>query len=341
MTPERIAIVGGGAWGTALAVSLSGRGVPVGLWMRETELVQRMRERRDNPVYLPGIEIPPSVHPEESLAQAVDRASFVIFAVPTRFAREVYLELRPVLPAGAPVVVATKGIEEGSLLLPTQVATEGLAPGARIAAISGPSFAEEVARGFPTAVVVAADDPALAAEVQAGLSGQALRLYTNADVVGVQVAAALKNVVAIAAGIVDGLGFGHNTMAALVTRGLAEMRRLGLAMGGASETFSGLAGLGDLALTCTGGLSRNRQVGQALGKGERLADIVAGTRHVAEGIGTTRSAHDLALRHDVDMPIVDEVYRTLYEDGSPKEAVSRLMARPVGSEERSARQERP
>jgi glycerol-3-phosphate dehydrogenase (NAD(P)+) len=237
--------------------------------MRETELVARMSARRDNPVYLPGIEIPPSVAPTETLAEAVDRASLVIVAVPTRFARDVYRELAPVLPAEAPVVVATKGIEEGSLLLPTQVASTNLAPGTRIAAVSGPSFAEEVARGFPTAVVVATEDLDLASEIQSRLSGRTLRLYTNGDVVGVQVAAALKNVVAIAAGIVDGLGLGHNTMAALVTRGLAEMRRLGVAMGGASETFSGLAGLGDLALTCTGGLSRNRQLGQALGRGRR------------------------------------------------------------------------
>jgi glycerol-3-phosphate dehydrogenase (NAD(P)+) len=239
------------------------------------------------------------------------------------------------------VVVATKGIEETTLLLPTQVAGAILGDGTRIAAVSGPSFAEEVARGVPTAVVVAAEDLSLAEDVQARLSGQTLRLYTNTDVVGVQVAAALKNVVAIAAGIVDGLGFGHNTLAALITRGLVEMRRLGVAMGGAPETFSGLAGLGDLALTCTGGLSRNRHVGQALGRGERLDDIVASTRHVAEGVGTTRSARDLALRHGVEMPIVEEVYRMLYEDGSPREALGRLMARPLVAEERRAVKERP
>jgi glycerol-3-phosphate dehydrogenase (NAD(P)+) len=340
LTAEPIAIVGGGAWGTALAVSLGERGVPVRLWMREDELVTRMRLRRDNPMYLPGIVVPDDVVPTADLAEALGGSSLVVFAVPTPFARALYGAMGPVLRSGVPVVIATKGIEEGSLLLPTQVAASCLASGTPVAAVSGPSFAEEVARGVPTAVVVAASDSALAGLIQARLSGGALRLYTNTDVVGVQVAAALKNVVAIAAGIADGLGFGNNTVAALVTRGLAEMRRLGLALGASAETFSGLAALGDLVLTCTGALSRNRQVGQALGHGERLADVTSRMQHVAEGVGTTRSAWDLARRHAVDMPIVEEVHRILYEDGVPREAVRRLMTRPLGSEERGAERER-
>ena len=334
MIPEPVAIIGGGAWGTALAVNLGRRGVPVRLYMHEDDLVRRMLERRDNPVYLPGVVIPETVTPTHDLASAVSGVSLVVFAVPTPFARSLHGELSRRLSPRVPVVVATKGIEEDTLLLPMEVAASCLAPKTPIAAISGPSFAEEVARGVPTAVVVAARDGGLARTVQDRLAGETLRLYTNTDIVGVQIAAALKNVVAIAAGIADGLGFGHNTLAALITRGLAEIRRLGVARGAAPETFSGLASLGDLVLTCTGGLSRNRQVGQALGKGERLADVIGRMPHVAEGVRTARSARDLARKSGIEMPIVEEVYRILYEEGVPSEAVRRLMARPLGSEDR-------
>lgn len=333
MNPRPVAIVGSGAWGTALAVNLGRRGVPVSIWMHEEDLVRRMLDRRDNPVYLPGIEIPRGVSPTNDLGAAVAGASLVVFAVPTPYARSLYDRLRPHLGAGVPVVVATKGIEEESLLLPLEVAAERLPAATPIAAMSGPSFAEEVARGVPTAVVIAADEARLAREIQDRLSGETLRLYTNGDVVGVQIAAALKNVVAIAAGITDGLGFGHNTVAALVTRGLAEIRRLGVARGASPETFSGLASLGDLVLTCTGGLSRNRQVGQALGRGERLSDVVQRMSHIAEGVRTARSARDLAARAAVEMPIVEAVYRILYEDGDAGEAVRMLMTRPLASED--------
>ena len=336
-----MAIVGGGAWGTALAVNLGRRGVPVRLWMHEDDLVRRMLARRDNPVYLPGVEIPEAVVPTHDIATAVARASLVVFVVPTPYARGLHVKLRPCLAPGLPVVVATKGIEDDTLLLPTEVAAACLAPETPIAAISGPSFAEEVARGVPTAVVIASPDAALARAIQDRLAGEALRLYTNADVVGVQIAAALKNVVAIASGIADGLGFGHNTVAALITRGLAEIRRLGVARGASPETFSGLASLGDLVLTCTGGLSRNRQVGQALGRGERLADVLARMPHVAEGVRTARSARSLARQVGVEMPIVEEVCRILYEDGSPREAVRRLLARPLGSEDRPGYESTP
>jgi glycerol-3-phosphate dehydrogenase (NAD(P)+) len=334
MIGEQIAIVGAGAWGTALAANLGRRGVPVRLWMHEDELVTRMIARRDNPVFLPGIEIPTAVVPTNDLAGAVRAAVLVVFAVPTPFARDLYVRLRPLLAPGVPVVVATKGIEDDTLLLPLEVAASSLAPGTPIAVMSGPSFADEVARDVPTAVVVAAENESLAQAVQDRLAGESLRLYTNTDTVGVQIAAALKNVVAIAAGIADGLGFGHNTVAALMTRGLAEIRRLGVARGASPDTFSGLASLGDLVLTCTGGPSRNRQVGQALGRGERLGDVIARMTHVAEGVRTTRSARDLALKTGVEMPIVEEVYRILYEDGVPLEAVRRLMLRPLGSEDR-------
>ena len=239
MTPEPVAIIGGGSWGTALAVNLGGRGVPVRLWMHEDDLVRRMVDRRDNPVYLPGIVIPDAVVPTHDLALAVAGASLLVFAVPTPFARSLYKRLRPVIGPGLPVIVATKGIEDDTLLLPTEVAADCLEKQTPIAAISGPSFAEEVARGVPTAVVIAAGDETLARAARDQLSSESFRVYTNADVVGVQISAALKNVVAIAAGIADGLGFGHNTVAALVTRGLAEIRRLGVARGASPETFSG------------------------------------------------------------------------------------------------------
>jgi len=333
MSQRPIAIIGGGAWGTALAVNLGSRGVPVRLWMHEDELVQRMLVRRDNPVFLPGVEIPDAVVPTDDVAVAVTGVSLVVFAVPTPFARALYGQLGRQIGPRVPVAVATKGIEEDTLLLPTEVAASCLAPTTPIAAISGPSFAEEVARGVPTAIVVAAEDAGIARAIQDLLAGETLRLYTNADVVGVQIAAALKNVVAIAAGIADGLGFGNNTVAALITRGLAEIRRLGVARGASPDTFSGLASLGDLVLTCTGRLSRNRQVGQAIGRGERLANVIARMPHVAEGVRTARSARALAEKSGVQMPIVEEVYRILYEDGVPREAVRRLMTRPLASED--------
>ena len=335
---EPVAIVGGGAWGTALAVNLGLRRVPVRLWMHENDLVRRMVARRDNPVFLPGIEIPEAVTPTGDLPAALSGATLVVFAVPTPFARSLYLRARPSLDARVPVVVATKGLEEDTLLLPLEVAEACLETTTPIALISGPSFADEVARGVPTAVVIAAGDSVCSRAVQDRLSGESLRLYTNTDVIGVQIAAALKNVVAIAAGIVDGLGFGHNTLAALITRGLVEIRRLGVARGASPETFSGLASLGDLVLTCTGGASRNRQVGQALGRGERLIDVVSRMSHVAEGVRTARSARSLAAKTGVEMPIVDEVYRILYEDAAPLDAVRRLMSRPLGSEDRPARE---
>jgi len=313
----------------------------VRLWMHEDDLVRRMLERRDNPVYLPGVEIPDTVTPTHEIATAVSGVSLVVFAVPTPFARAVHGALARRIAPRVPVVVATKGIEEDTLLLPTEVAASCLSPETPIGAMCGPSFAEEVAWGVPTAVVVAATDARLARAIQDRLSGETLRLYTNADVVGVQIAAALKNVVAIAVGIADGLGFGHNTLAALITRGLAEIRRLGVARRAAPETFSGLASLGDLVLTCTGGLSRNRQVGQSLGRGERLEDVIGRMPHVAEGVRTARSARDLARKAGVEMPIVEEVYRILYEDGVPREAVRRLMARPLGSEDRVLNESAP
>lgn len=327
-----MAVIGGGAWGTALAIHVAGLGHPVGLWVRDADLAQWMRRHRDNPVYLPGVRLPSAITVHDRLVDAAASCEGVLAVVPTPFSREVLGALRPVLSRGVPVVLANKGIEEHTLALPLEIASEALGEEVPIALLSGPSFAPELARGRPTAVVAASGDPQLARWVQSTLSGGSLRVYTNDDTVGVQVAGALKNVMAIAAGVVHGMEMGHNAIAGLVTRGLAELTRLGVALGGRPATFSGLAGLGDLVLTCTGELSRNRRVGEGLARGERLQDVLSHSRSIAEGVRTTRSARALALGAGVAMPIVEEVHRLLFEGGSPEQAVARLMSRPLTSE---------
>ena len=331
MESRRIAVIGGGAWGTALAIHLARRGDDVALWIREPDLVERMRQRRDNPLYLPGIPVPDNVSPEGDLDRAVERATLLLAALPAQHARSVYSRLTAA--EDVPLVVATKGIEERSLALPLEVARDALAGSERVRAVlSGPSFAREVAGGRPTAVVIATEPIERAQELQERLGSRRLRLYANDDPVGVQVAGALKNVIAIAAGVADSLEMGANAEAALITRGLAELARLGIALGGRADTFRGLAALGDLVLTCTGDLSRNRSVGQRLGRGERLQDVLAHSSSVAEGVATARSAWALARREGVEMPIVEEVHRILYEEGSPQDALTRLLDRPVTSE---------
>lgn len=331
MSAPAIAILGGGAWGTALAILIAGRGSPVRIWMRRPESVRRMIERHDNPVHLPGITIPKEVVPSNDLACVLEGAALVIAAVPSPFARAVYVRAREHVPAGIPLLVTIKGIERDSGALPAEVAAAELgAPPTAI--LSGPSFAPEVARGMPTAVVVAAEDPALARHVQQLLSGGALRVYTSDDPKGVQLAGALKNVIAIAAGVATGAGLGHGATAALMTRGLAEIQRLGVALGARTETFAGLAGMGDLVLTCTGAHSRNRKLGEALGHGGRLRDVVACSASVVEGVGTSRIASDLARKHGITVPIIDEVCRVMFDDASVPEAMERLMARPLSAE---------
>ena len=327
-----IAIVGGGAWGTALAIHLSRKDCPVRLWIRETELVARMRERHDNPVYLPGIPVPDAVVPFEEIGATVGGVDLVVVAVPSQFVRGVYREMVADTAPTTRVVVACKGIEEDTLALPVDVAIDELGHSQRMAVLSGPTFAEEVASGRPSAVVVASSDESVGREVQQRLSSPTLRLYTNGDPVGVQIAGALKNVIAIGTGISESLGMGTNARAAIITRGLAEISRLGIRVGGQASTFSGLAGLGDLVLTCTGALSRNHTVGQRIGHGERLQDILDRSRSVAEGVPTTRSARRLARKVGIDMPLVEELHRILFEDGPPLEAMERLMTRPLTSE---------
>jgi len=325
-------VIGGGAWGTALAAHLAAHGRKVRLWVLEDELVEWIHSRGENPLYLPGVRLPETVRATSDLGQALHGVNLVVSVVPTQYSRKVLAQARPSVPAGCPVVLANKGLEQDTLKLPMEIAAEALGSQDHLAVLSGPSFAGEVARGHPAALVVAARSESLARSIQERISSSRFRLYRNTDPVGVQVAGALKNVIAIAAGAVDGLELGLNTRAAVITRGLAEITRLGRALGGRMETFSGLAGLGDLVLTCTGASSRNRAVGVELGKGRRLADILSGTRAVAEGVATARSARDLAARSGVDAPIVEEVCRILFEDGSPLDALERLMARPLTAE---------
>lgn len=333
MGSTQIAVIGSGAWGTALAAYLGHRDHEVRQWVREPELVTSIGERRENDLFLPGVEIPATVRPTTEIEHAASGVKLVVAAVPSPFARSVYRRIAPHLEPDVPVLVLTKGIEEETLALPLAVAAEELGADRPLAVLSGPSFAPEFAAGGPTAVVVAAAVPELSARLQQMLSSRDLRLYTNRDPVGVQLAGALKNVVAISAGMADGLGMGLNARAALITRGLAEMRRLGCRLGGEAATFAGLAGLGDLVLTCTGDLSRNRRVGRALARGETLQQIVERTRSVAEGVRTSRSARNLARRAGVEMPIVEEVHRILYEGSSMQESLERLLRRPLTAED--------
>jgi glycerol-3-phosphate dehydrogenase (NAD(P)+) len=333
---KKIAIIGGGAWGTALAIAISRapRAHTITLWAHEPEVVESIEKRRVNELYLPEMEIPRIVEATTDLRAAVANAEMLLGVMPAAHARALYEKMRDSVAPGARFISATKGLEHGSLLRMTQVIREAI-PAERaphVAALSGPSFAREVARGDPTAIVVACEDAATAAEIQEEFSGPAFRLYTNPDVAGVEIGAAVKNVIAIAAGVAEGLGLGHNTMAALITRGLAEIMRLGAALGARAETLAGLAGMGDLVLTCTGALSRNRTLGIALGKGRRLAELQAETRTVAEGVGTTEAAHALARRMDVEMPITEQMYAVLYEDRAPHEAIRYLMERPLKQE---------
>jgi glycerol-3-phosphate dehydrogenase (NAD(P)+) len=328
-----VAVVGAGAWGTALAIHLASTGAAVRLWCLEHDLAQMIRDRSENPVYLPGVTIPEQVTVTTSLEEAVSAVELVLAVVPTQHCRSVLEKAAPFIAAESTVILANKGVEQETLELPLTLAAEALGPDRSLGVLSGPTFAGEVARGQPAALVIASEDETLALGAQEIVSSPRLRVYTNSDPVGVQVAAALKNVIAIAAGAADGLGLGSNARAALITRGLAEITRLGVGLGGRPETFSGLAGFGDLVLTCTGDSSRNRTVGKELGKGRLLKDILAGTRAIAEGVATTRSARALALQVGIEAPIVNEVHKILFENGSPREALRRLMDRPLTSEE--------
>jgi glycerol-3-phosphate dehydrogenase (NAD(P)+) len=327
----RICVLGGGSWGTALAAHVRRLGHEVPFWVREPEVASAIMRDRRNDVYLPGAELPDGLRATSDLGEAVAGSEAIVVAVPSAFCRDIYRAVGPLLTRDAMIVSATKGLELDTLLRMSEVAGEEL-PGRPLLVLSGPSFALEVARGQPTAVVVASKDVGAAERLQRAVSSPVFRAYASDDVVGVELAAALKNVIAIAAGILDGLGYGTNIVAALITRGLAEMSRLSLALGGRAETLAGLAGLGDLVLTCTGALSRNRSLGQALGRGQTLAEIQAGTRSVAEGVRTTLAACTLAQRTGAEMPIALQMRAVLYEGKPPRDAVEQLMSRTLKRE---------
>jgi glycerol-3-phosphate dehydrogenase (NAD(P)+) len=331
---KRLAIIGAGSWGTALAIVLAPRFPSLRLWVYETDLAARMRETRENDLYLPGFPLPPHVQVSSHLSETLDGAEIVLSVMPSHLVRAVYTQMLPFLNNSMVFVSATKGLENGSLLRMSEVIREvlqsHLTP--RVAVISGPTFAREVARFEPTALVVASSDAALTEDVQAAFSGPTFRLYTSSDPTGIQIGGSIKNVVAIGAGVLHGMGLGYNAAAALITRGLAEMTRLAVAMGGRPQTLSGLAGLGDLVLTCTGDLSRNRTVGIELAHGRKLDEIVNSMRMVAEGIKTTNAAVDLARRCSVEMPISEQMFQMLHFGVSPREAIRRLMERSLKGE---------
>jgi glycerol-3-phosphate dehydrogenase (NAD(P)+) len=331
---ETVGVIGAGAWGTALARHMAGKGATVRLWAYEREVVDAIRTKRENSLYLPAVPLPPSISATGSLADVVRDSQWLLFAVPSHAARSVLQQLAPVLSGPVPLISATKGIEEGSLKLMTQVMQETLPSGmaGSLAVLSGPSFAVEVCRDRPTVVSLAGGDAQLVRWLQTKLMTPLFRVYAGNDALGVQLGGALKNVIALAAGVVDGLELGHNARAALITRGLAEMIRLGTAMGADPRTFYGLSGMGDLVLTCTGALSRNHTVGVRLGRGERLDAILKDMRAIAEGVRTSRAALGLAVRHRVEMPIVQEVCAVLFDGKSCGRAVSDLMERAAKEE---------
>jgi len=332
---KRITIVGGGSWGTALAIVLAARFERIRLWVYEADLAERMKTSRQNDGYLAGADIPINVDITSDLAASVEDADIVLSVMPSHLVRSIYGKLAASLKKSACFVSATKGLENDTLLRSSEIIAQvvekaGLKP--RIAVISGPTFAREVARFEPTALVVASTDPKLAEAVQAAFSSVTFRLYTSADPIGVEIGGSIKNVVAIGAGVLHGMGLGHNAMAALITRGLAEMTRLAVALGGKPQTLAGLAGLGDLVLTCTGDLSRNRTVGVELAHGRKLEDIVGSMKMVAEGIKTTNAAVDLARRCSIEMPISEQMFQMLHFGVSPREAIQRLMERSLKGE---------
>jgi glycerol-3-phosphate dehydrogenase (NAD(P)+) len=335
----KIAVIGAGAWGTGIAIALGRKGShAVRLWAYEPEVKASILDHRMNDLFLPEAAIPETVAPTNSLAEALDGAEIVVSVMPSHHVRRIYRQMKPYLRREVLYVSATKGVEDQTLLRMSEVigeiageGPEGFAP--RLGVLSGPCFAKEVARGLPTAVTIASQDAELAGIVQREFSDPNFRVYRNTDIAGVELGGSLKNVIAIAAGIAEGLKLGHNTTAALITRGLAEITRLALVCGGRPETMAGLAGLGDLVLTCTGGLSRNRTVGVALGEGGKLAEIIAGMHGmVAEGVLTTRAAVGLAARHHVEMPICAQMFEILEHDKPPMQALHELMTRPAAAE---------
>jgi glycerol-3-phosphate dehydrogenase (NAD(P)+) len=333
-TINKIGVIGAGAWGTALAKHLAEKGLEVRLWAYEHDVVTAINASHENPVFLKGVPLPSSLTATSSLVEAVQGRDGLLFAVPSHVTRSVLHQLASFFSAPLPLVCATKGIEENTAKLMTQVMEDELPPSMHrsIMVLSGPSFASEFSAGKPAALCLAGPDEQLVRRFQSVLMTPAFRVYADTDVIGVQLGGALKNVMALAAGVIDGLDLGLNARAALITRGLAEIIRLGAAMGADPRTFYGLSGVGDLVLTCTGTLSRNHSVGVRLGRGEKLETILAGMQAVAEGVRTSRAALTLARRYQVDMPIIQEINAVLYDDKTCRKAVSDLMERDAKSE---------
>jgi glycerol-3-phosphate dehydrogenase (NAD(P)+) len=333
---KKIAIIGGGSWGTALAIALSRSSRPhrLALWAHNAEIVEMLSSRRVNEIYLPGFALPAEIEVTGSLEKALAGADIILGVMPSAHARKIYRDMRPFAKRDSVFVSSTKGLEPDTYARISEVIAEeiGLDSSLRFAVLSGPSFALEVAAGQPTAVALASADEQLASKVQEEFSGPRFRLYTNDDVIGTEIAGAVKNVIAIAAGICTGLELGTNTVAALITRGLAEMTRLAVALGGRRETLSGLAGVGDLILTATGELSRNRSVGIELGKGRELSEILGSTRRVAEGVGSAAATLELARRTQVEMPITEQVHTVLTAGRVTRDAIRELMERRLKQE---------
>jgi len=331
---NRVAVIGAGSWGTALAMVAARNQLDVTLWAREPEVALEINRTHRNPFYLSDFELPKNLRATTALEDAIDGADFALLVVPSHAMREIATQLGPGLKNETVLVNAAKGVENSTLMRMEEVVADVLRERfvPRYATLSGPSFALEVAKGDPTAIVAASSDRAASELIQRSLSSPSFRVYTNTDVVGVELGGAVKNVVAIAAGVVRGLGFGTNAVAAIITRGLAEMTRLALTQGARAETMAGLAGLGDLVLTCTGELSRNRYVGIEMGRGRKLAEILGEMREVAEGVKTTRSVYELGKRLGIEMPITANIYALLYQDKPAIEAASELMGRPLKRE---------
>ena len=325
----KIGVVGAGSWGTALANLLALKGYPIDLWAYEDEVIAQIKEKRENKVFLPGVRLSPNIEPCGDIKAVAAEKDLLLVVTPSHIMREATQQIRGTIGGHTIVVTASKGIENNTHLTMTGVLGQTLPelPDDHLAVLSGPSFAREVAQKFPTAVTVAATNLRVAGFVQQVFATNHFRVYTNDDVLGVELGGSVKNVIAIAAGIVDGLGLGLNTRAALITRGQTEIRRLGVAMGAKPRTFTGLAGIGDLILTCTGALSRNHTLGQKIGQGMTLKDILADMRMVAEGVKTAQSVYNLSRKINVEMPICEEMYNILYQDLAPEVALHRLMTR--------------
>jgi len=325
-----IAVIGAGSWGTTLACLLAEKEYDVSLWAFEKDLVETIYNTGINSVYLPDVKLPANLKVTYDIEKAVKKSRYVLNVVPTQFTRAVFKEALKYIPEDAVIISASKGIENGTLMTVSTILKQ--ITGHQVAVLSGPSFAKEVVRKLPTAVTLATEDPDVGLILQEIFNTHYFRVYTHTDVLGVELGGALKNVIAIASGISDGLGLGHSARAALITRGIVEMVRLGVSLGADERTFSGLSGLGDLVLTCTGPLSRNYSVGVNLGKGMKLKEILSSTRSVAEGVATALSAYELSLKRGVEMPIVEQIHDVIYNEKPPADAVSMLMNRTLRSE---------